>query len=156
MSKLTHLGDDGRPHMVDVSSKSESKRVAIARGVVSVPGELLDRIASRTFAKGDVIAIAELAGIMGAKRTADLIPLCHPIGLDSVRMSILRIDGGLEVVAEAATTARTGVEMEAMTAVSVSCLTLYDMLKSAARDISIQRIELIEKRGGKSGIWRRE
>lgn len=156
MSKLTHLGDDGRPHMVDVSSKSESKRVAIARGVVSVPGELLDRIASRTFAKGDVIAIAELAGIMGAKRTADLIPLCHPIGLDFVRMSILRIDGGLEVVAEAATTARTGVEMEAMTAVSVSCLTLYDMLKSAARDISIQRIELIEKRGGKSGIWRRE
>jgi cyclic pyranopterin phosphate synthase len=142
--------------MVDVSGKPVTDRAAIARGFVAVPDEVLARIADKTVAKGDVIAIAELAGIMGAKHTADLIPLCHPIALDSVTLAIRPADGGLAVEAEAATAARTGVEMEAMIAVAVACLTLYDMLKSAARDIRIERIELIEKRGGKSGTWRRE
>ena len=156
MSNLTHFDSDGRPHMVDVSAKAESTRVAIASGFVSVPDSLLARITSGSIAKGDPIAIAELAGIMGAKRTAELIPLCHPLPLNSVKVRICQTEGGLEVTAQAATSARTGVEMEAMTAVAVACLTLYDMLKSAARDIRIEHIELIEKRGGKSGTWRRE
>ena len=155
MSELTHFDGDGRPQMVDVSAKPVSERLATARGFVAVPEELLARIAAGTVAKGDPIAIAELAGIMGAKRTADLIPLCHPLGLDKVSVAIRPAPGGLAVEAEAVTTARTGVEMEAMTAVAVACLTLYDMLKSAARGITIERIELVEKRGGKSGTWTR-
>jgi len=155
MSDLTHFDRDGRPRMVDVSAKATTTRVAVARGFVSIPDELLARIADRAVAKGDIIAVAELAGIMGAKRTAELIPLCHPLGLDSVEVSICPSEGGLEVTATATTVARTGVEMEAMTAVAVACLTIYDMLKSAARDIRIERIELLEKSGGKSGIWRR-
>lgn len=155
MSDLTHFDRDGRPRMVDVSAKATTTRVAVARGFVSIPDELLARIADRAVAKGDIIAVAELAGIMGAKRTAELIPLCHPLGLDSVEVSICPSEGGLEVTATATTVARTGVEMEAMTAVAVACLTIYDMLKSAARDIRIERIELLEKSGGKSGTWRR-
>ena len=150
----SHFDADGRPQMVDVSAKPETGRVAIARGFVAVPAEVLARLGGN--AKGDPIAIAELAGIMGAKRTADLIPLCHPIGLDAVSVSITPVDQGLTIEAEARTAGRTGVEMEAMTAVSIACLTLYDMLKSEARGISIERIELVEKRGGKSGTWRRE
>jgi len=155
MSDLTHFDRNGRPRMVDVSAKATTTRVAVARGFVSIPDELLARIADRAVAKGDIIAVAELAGIMGAKRTAELIPLCHPLGLDSVEVSICPSEGGLEVTATATTVARTGVEMEAMTAVAVACLTIYDMLKSAARDIRIERIELLEKSGGKSGTWRR-
>ena len=155
MSDLTHFDRDGRPRMVDVSAKATTTRVAVAHGFVSIPDELLARIADRAVAKGDIIAVAELAGIMGAKRTAELIPLCHPLGLDSVEVSICPSEGGLEVTATATTVARTGVEMEAMTAVAVACLTIYDMLKSAARDIRIERIELLEKSGGKSGTWRR-
>ena len=155
MSELTHFDGDGRAQMVDVSAKAPTERVATARGFVAVPAELLAKIAAGTIAKGDPIGIAELAGIMGAKRTADLIPLCHPIALDAVTVAIRPAPGGLSVEAAARTTARTGVEMEAMTAVAVACLTLYDMLKSAARGITIERIELVEKRGGKSGIWTR-
>ena len=155
MSDLTHFDRNGRLQMVDVSAKATTTRVAVARGFVSIPDELLARIADRAVAKGDIIAVAELAGIMGAKRTAELIPLCHPLGLDSVEVSICPSQGGLEVTAKATTIARTGVEMEAMTAVAVACLTIYDMLKSTARDIRIERIELLEKSGGKSGTWRR-
>jgi molybdenum cofactor biosynthesis protein B len=155
MSELTHFDSEGRPKMVDVSGKVESARVAIARGFVSVPDALLAQITGGAIGKGDPVAIAELAGIMAAKRTADLIPLCHPLALDSVGVSIEPEAGGLAVEAEAATNGRTGVEMEAMTAVAVACLTLYDMLKGAAREIRIERIELVEKRGGKSGVWSR-
>ncbi len=155
MKDLAHFGEGGRPRMVDVSAKPVSDRVAIARGFVSLPEDLLAGIAGNAVAKGDPIAVAELAGIMGAKRTAELIPLCHPLALDSVRVSIRPEAGGLSVEAEASISARTGVEMEAMTAVAVACLTLYDMLKGAARGISIERIQLVEKRGGKSGTWRR-
>lgn len=156
MSELTHFDGEGRAQMVDVSAKAESSRVAIARGFVSIPAELLKRIADKAIAKGDPIAIAEIAGIMGAKQTSGLIPLCHPLALDSVNVAIRPEQGGLMVEARVATTARTGVEMEAMTAVAVACLTLYDMVKSVARDIRIERIELVEKRGGKSGKWTRE
>ncbi|MBA3666713.1 MAG: cyclic pyranopterin monophosphate synthase MoaC [Sphingomonas sp.] len=154
MSGLTHFDGDGRARMVDVSGKVASERVAIARGFVAVPEKVLARIEAS--GKGEPIAVAELAGIMGAKRTGELIPLCHPLGLDAVSVSISPGDGGLTVEAEVRTTGRTGVEMEAMTAVSIACLTLYDMLKAAARGITIERIELVEKRGGKSGTWRRE
>ena len=156
MSELTHFAGDGRPHMVDVSAKPVAERVAVARGFVAIPAALLARVAARDIAKGDVIAVAELAGIMAAKRTADLIPLCHPLGLDAVAVRIVAAERGLAVEAEARATGRTGVEMEAMTAVAVACLTLYDMLKSSAREINIENIELVEKRGGKSGMWRRD
>jgi len=154
---LSHFDADGRPHMVDVSAKPKTDRRASARGFVRLDPETMDLVASGRAAKGDVRAIAELAGIMGAKRTGDLIPLCHPLPLTSVRVRV-EIDAdlpGLAVHAEARTIGRTGVEMEAMTAVSVACLTIYDMLKSAARDMTIERVELVEKTGGKSGTWRR-
>ncbi len=150
-----HFDADGRAHMVDVSAKPETHREASARGRVRMDKATLDAVGDA--AKGDVIAVAELAGIMAAKQTGTLIPLCHPIGLDSVTV---RIDPdislpGLTVTAEARCTGRTGVEMEAMTAVSVACLTIYDMLKAIDRGMSIEAVELIAKSGGKSGDWRR-
>ena len=156
MSDLTHFDGDGRPRMVDVSGKAETGRLAIARGFVAVPDAVLALVKEGRVGKGDVIAVAELAGIMAAKRTGELIPLCHPLGLDAVNVSIRPTDGGLTVEAEVRVTGRTGVEMEAMTSVSVACLTLYDMLKAAARGITIERIQLVEKHGGKSGSWRRD
>ena len=153
----THFDPDGRAHMVDVSAKPETARAATARGRVRMQRATLDQATGSGSAKGDVIAIAELAGIMAAKQTGTLIPLCHPIGLDSVTV---RIDAdadlpGLAVIAEARCTGRTGVEMEAMTAVSVACLTIYDMLKSIDRGMVIEAVELVAKSGGKSGEWRR-
>ena len=143
--------------MVDVSDKPETARAATARGRVRMEQATLDRVTGGGAAKGDVIAIAELAGIMAAKQTGTLIPLCHPIGLDSVTVKIDADAGlpGLTVVAEARCRARTGVEMEAMTAVSVACLTIYDMLKSIDRRMVIESVELVAKSGGKSGDWRR-
>lgn len=156
MSELSHFDERGRPAMVDISAKPEAARTATARGLVRLPAELLARVRSGGSAKGDVIGIAELAGIMAAKRTSDLIPLCHPLPLSSVRVRIVADEAapGLAITAEARTTGRTGVEMEALCAVSVACLTIYDMLKGASREIVIERIELIEKAGGRSGDWR--
>jgi cyclic pyranopterin phosphate synthase len=151
----THFDADGRAHMVDVSAKPATARAATARGRVRMEPATLDAVHSAT--KGDVIAVAELAGIMAAKQTGTLIPLCHPIGLDSVSVRI-EADAtlpGLVVTAEARCTGRTGVEMEAMTAVSVACLTIYDMLKAMDRGMVIEAIELVAKSGGKSGDWRR-
>lgn len=156
MSELTHFDDEGRARMVDVSAKRVTVRVAAARGRVSMDRATLDRALSGA-AKGDVVAIAELAGIMAAKRTGELIPLCHPLALDAVTVRITP-DGGLpgfSVHAEARTSARTGVEMEAMTAVTVACLTIYDMLKAMDRAMVIEGVELIAKSGGNSGEWRR-
>lgn len=155
---LTHFDDNGRPRMVDVSAKPDTERFAMAGGHVRLSPAVLDIVRSGTVGKGNVIGIAELAGIMGAKRTSDLIPLCHPLPLSAVRLRIEIDDSlpGLAVLAEVRTTGRTGVEMEAMTAVAVACLTIYDMLKAVARDIVIERVELIEKSGGKSGTWRRQ
>lgn len=145
--------------MVDVSAKPETARAATARGRVRMAAATLEAVGSAGGAgKGDVIAVAELAGIMAAKRTGDLIPLCHPIGLDSVSVRIAADAAlpGLIVTAETRCTGRTGVEMEAMTAVSVACLTIYDMLKAIDRGMAIEAVELVAKSGGKSGDWRRD
>ena len=157
MPQLTHFDESGRARMVDVSAKSETVRVAIARGAVRMPGELLARVEAGSVGKGDVASVAELAGIMAAKKTSDLIPLCHPLMLSSVRLRVEpdRLLPGLIVEAEVKTAGQTGVEMEALTAVSVACLTIYDMLKAGSRDIIIGPIELIHKSGGKSGAWTR-
>jgi cyclic pyranopterin phosphate synthase len=157
MSRLTHFDDEGRPHMVDVSAKPVTAREATARGRVRMRPETLDQVRAGA-AKGDVIGIAELAGIMAAKRTGELIPLCHPLGLDAVEVKVV-VDAdlpGLAVSATARTRGPTGVEMEAMTAVSVACLTIYDMLKAIDRAMTIEAVELVAKSGGKSGSWRRE
>lgn len=157
MSDLTHFDDEGGPRMVDVSAKPETARRAVARGRVRMEATTLQLVMDRGVAKGDVITVAELAGIMAAKRTGDLIPLCHPLGLDAVEMRIAPDPDlpGLAVTAEGRSTGRTGIEMEAMTAVSVACLTIYDMLKAVDRSMTIEAIELVEKSGGKSGEWRR-
>lgn len=154
--ELAHFDESGRPRMVDVSAKAETERVAVARGRVRAEPATLDLVRSGAAAKGDVVRIAELAGVMAAKRTGDLIPLCHPLPLTSVVVTIAPDETlpGFAVTAEARTIGRTGVEMEAMTAVSVACLTLYDMLKSADRGMRIEAIELVEKKGGKSGHWK--
>ena len=155
MSELTHFDEGGKPRMVDVSGKPETAREAVARGRVRLGPETLALVTAGRVGKGDVIGIAELAGIMGAKRTSELIPLCHPLALSSVTVRVTVAAPGLVVEATARTTGPTGVEMEALTAVSVACLTIYDMLKAAERGISIEAIELVAKSGGKSGEWRR-
>ena len=143
--------------MVDVSDKPATARRAVAEALVVMDQETLTLIIDGHATKGDVLAVAELAGIMGAKRTAELIPLCHPIALTDVGVEITpdRKASALRITAHAATTGPTGVEMEALTAASVAALTAYDMLKSADRAISIEGLRLIEKRGGKSGVWQR-
>lgn len=154
---LTHFDKDGRPHMVDVSAKSTTARKAIARGKVLMEGTTLDIVLAGNVKKGDVCTIAELAGIMGAKHTSTLIPLCHPLPLSSVKLQIKPDNDlpGLIVEAAAKTTGQTGVEMEALTAVSVACLTIYDMLKAVDKRMVISDICLLEKTGGKSGDWNR-
>ena len=156
MSGLTHIGPDGRARMVDVSGKPETDRIASARGFVRMDEATLGLVRDGTAAKGDVARIAELAGIMAAKRTHELIPLCHLLPLSGISVAVDIAEGGLGVTAQARTTASTGVEMEALCAVSVACLTIYDMLKAKARGMTIERVELVEKSGGASGEWRRE
>jgi len=155
--ELSHFDEDGRPHMVDVSSKAVTARKAVARGVVTMQAATLEIVLAGDVKKGDVRAIAELAGIMGAKHTSTLIPLCHPLPLSSVKLQIITDTDlpGLIVEASAKTTGQTGVEMEALTAVSVACLTIYDMLKAVDKAMVIGDICLLEKTGGKSGDWRR-
>ncbi|WP_173931734.1 cyclic pyranopterin monophosphate synthase MoaC [Chelativorans sp. Marseille-P2723] len=155
-SGLTHLRSDGRAEMVDVGAKADSHRTATARGCVVMAMETLKAIVSNNAKKGDVIAVARLAGIMAAKKTYDLIPLCHPLALNKVSVEIEPDEGlpGLRVEATARVTGKTGVEMEALTAVSVACLTIYDMAKALDRGMSITGVHLVEKKGGKSGTWR--
>ncbi|MEE9216553.1 MAG: cyclic pyranopterin monophosphate synthase MoaC [Anaerolineales bacterium] len=150
---LTHLDDEGRAHMVDVGAKPETERVAIAKGVVRVSPETLATAREGNLKKGDLISVAELAGVMAAKRTADLIPLCHPLSLThiNVELEFAEDPPRIEVKAEVQTMGRTGVEMEALTAVSVASLTVYDMIKGLERGARITDIRLIEKRGGSSG-----
>jgi len=152
---LTHFDGEGRAVMVDVGDKNVTARRAVASGKVTMRAETLALVTDKTAKKGDVITIAELAGIMGAKRTADLIPLCHPLPLSkvTVKISVDQNLPGLSVLAETKTTGQTGVEMEALTAVSVTCLTIYDMLKAVDRDMVIGTVMLLEKSGGKSGDW---
>ncbi len=157
MSDLTHIGPDGRAVMVDISNKDETARSATAIGGVRMSAEAFKIATSRDTKKGDPIAIAELAGIMAAKKTADLIPLCHPLPLLNVKVSISpRDDGsGLAIEATAKTTGKTGVEMEALTAIAGAALTLYDMLKAVDKSMRIEGIELLEKTGGTSGDFRK-
>jgi len=154
--RLTHLDADGTARMVDVAGKPETDRRAVARAVVRMSPETAAAVAAGDAPKGDVIAVARIAGIQGAKRTGELIPLCHPIGLDAVDVDAeLDVDAGtLTLTATARVTARTGVEMEAMTAASVAALTVYDMVKGLERGVRIEAVELLEKTGGRSGTWR--
>ena len=140
--------------MVDVSAKPATVRDAVASGLVRMTRETRDLALSGGAKKGDVIAAAEIAGVMAAKKTADLIPLCHPLALTKVEVRVEPVDAGLGVTAKVATIGPTGVEMEALTAVSVACLTLYDMLKAAERGMVIEAVRLLEKSGGASGDWR--
>ncbi len=155
MSRLTHLDDQGRARMVDVSDKASTLREAVATGRLRTTPEVRDLAVTGKAAKGDVITTAELAGVMAAKRTSDLIPLCHPLALSKVGVVVTPCDDGFEVTATVRTTGPTGVEMEALTAVSVACLTLYDMLKAADKGMVIDQVQLISKTGGKSGDWNR-
>ncbi|MEM6300655.1 MAG: cyclic pyranopterin monophosphate synthase MoaC [Pseudomonadota bacterium] len=158
MSKLTHLDEDGRATMVDVSHKAENKRRAVASAVVTMHLETLALIESNGISKGDVLNTARIAGIQAAKRCDELIPLCHSLPLDSVQLSFDRDESlpGLRVVAEAVVTAKTGVEMEALTAASVAALTIYDMCKAVDKNIIIGPLQLEKKEGGRSGTWERE
>ena len=150
---LTHLDEQGRASMVDVGAKPETEREAVARGFVAMKPETLQLIRDGQLKKGDVLGTARLAGIMGAKHTPQLIPLCHPIPLDQIVVELEPDDNGpgVRITATAKTSAKTGVEMEALTAVSIAALTLYDMCKSVDRGMRIQDVRLVKKRGGKSG-----
>jgi cyclic pyranopterin phosphate synthase len=154
-TKLTHLDETGAAHMVDVGDKVETERLAVAEGSVRMRPETLALIRSGNAFKGDVIGTARVAGIMAAKKTHDLIPLCHPLLLSKISVDIEADDAlpGLHVSATVKLTGKTGVEMEALTAVSVACLTIYDMAKAADKAMIIQGIRLVRKTGGKSGDW---
>jgi cyclic pyranopterin phosphate synthase len=156
VSKLSHLDETGRARMVDASAKPPTARQAVAIGLVRMARETRDLALAGAAKKGDVIAVAEIAGVMAAKKTAELIPLCHPLALSRVEVRIEAADAGLAVTASVAATGPTGVEMEALTAVSVACLTLYDMLKAAERGMVIEAVRVVEKTGGASGDWRAE
>ena len=156
MSDLTHFDERGASRMVDVGAKDVTARVARAAGRVRMAAATQQRIRDRGFAKGDVIEVARLAGIMAAKKTADLIPLCHPLSLDSVTLEFeFPDDATVRIEARVSVTARTGVEMEALTAVTVAALTIYDMCKAIDRGLMIEAVGLVEKSGGRSGHWTR-
>lgn len=150
---LTHLDDTGAARMVDVGGKADTRREAVARGRIAMSATAVAAVREGSAAKGDVIAAARIAGIMAAKRTADLIPLCHPLPLSKVEIAFDVGDAGVTVTATAATTAPTGVEMEALTAVNVALLTLYDMVKAIDKGMVLHDIRLMSKVGGKSGDW---
>lgn len=155
--KLSHVDESGRAGMVDVSGKPVSERSATAEGAVRMSAEACALVTANGLEKGDVLRVAEVAGVMAAKRAGELIPLCHPLGLDAVHVAAA-VDGelpGVRVSATARCTARTGVEMEALTAVAVACLTVYDMVKAVDRGMTIEAVRLIEKTGGTRGDWHR-
>jgi cyclic pyranopterin monophosphate synthase len=153
--ELTHLNERGEVHMVDVGDKEVTRRTAIAEGFVNMSPELVARIFEGDLPKGDAAAVARVAGIMGAKKTAELIPLCHPISLSSVEVQLEPSGHGVAIVATVTTTSQTGVEMEAMTAVSASALTIYDMVKGIERGVTIESVRLRKKEGGRTGTWER-
>lgn len=154
-SEFTHLNEDGEVHMVDVGGKDVTERVAVAEGFVTMSDELTERFLSGDLPKGDAAAVARVAGIAGAKKTADLIPLCHPIPLTGVEVKLEPSGHGIRIVATVSTTGQTGVEMEAMTAVSTAALTIYDMVKGLERGTTIGSVRLLRKAGGRSGLWTR-
>ena len=154
MSGLTHIGPDGAANMVDVGGKQATHRVAVASGRIAMSVAALAAIRSGDAPKGDVLGTARIAGIMAAKRTGDLIPLCHPLALDAVNVDFTFEEDGIRATATASLTGKTGVEMEAMVAVSTALLTVYDMAKAIDKGMVIGEVRLIEKRGGKSGHWK--
>ena len=156
MSKLTHLDSQGAARMVDVGGKPETARSATATGRIRMAPEALAAVRDGSGPKGDVLAAARIAGIMAAKKTGELIPLCHPLSLDAVQVEFAFEDDAVRATARASLTGRTGVEMEAMTATSVALLTIYDMAKALDKGMVIEGVRLLEKTGGKSGTWRAE
>ena len=155
MTPLSHFDDQGQAHMVDVSAKDSSPREAVAEGRIIMLPETLELVTAGTAKKGDVLGVARLAGIMAAKRTADLIPLCHPLALTKVALDLTPDSTlpGVRITATVRSSGQTGVEMEALTAVSVACLTIYDMLKAVEKGMQIDGIRLLRKEGGKSGLY---
>ena len=161
--ELTHIDEKGEVRMVDVSAKPDTERVAIAEGFISMKPETLELIAAGAAAKGDVLACARVAGVMAAKRTSDLIPMCHPLNTTKAKVDCVavgageRADGrvGVHVTATCGVTGKTGIEMEALTAASVACLTVYDMCKAVDRGMEIADVRLLKKDGGKTGLWLR-
>ncbi|MCF6271698.1 MAG: cyclic pyranopterin monophosphate synthase MoaC [Rhodobacteraceae bacterium] len=153
MSNLTHFDDKGAAHMVDVSEKATTSRTAIAKGFISMQPATLAMVAQGTAKKGDVLGVARLAGIMAAKKTHDLIPLCHPLALSKVAVELEIAEGGIEIEATVKNTGQTGVEMEALTAVSLAALTVYDMVKAVDKSMVISQVRLVLKDGGKSGLF---
>jgi cyclic pyranopterin phosphate synthase len=153
MKDLSHMDEKGRPKMIDVSGKPETERLAIAKGLVKMQAATFKRIKDKRVEKGDVLAVAQLAGIMAAKQTSHLIPLCHPIPIDEVKIDFAldEKNSAVEITAAVKSTGKTGVEMEALTAVAVAALTIYDMVKSIDRGMRIESIRLVKKSGGKSG-----
>lgn len=158
MNKLTHLNEQGAAHMVDVSEKDNTRREATARAFISMKAETLHMITQGKHKKGDVLAVARVAGIQAAKRCPDLIPLCHPLMLTGVDVELIPDEekSGIQISATCRLCGQTGVEMEALTAASIAALTIYDMCKAVDRGMVIQSVSLIEKKGGKSGHWKRK
>ena len=162
--ELTHIDSNGDVRMVDVSQKADTERIAVAEGFIFMHQETLDLITSGEAKKGDVLACARVAGVMGAKRTSDLIPMCHPLNITKAKVELepigpgQREDGrvGIHVMATCGVTGKTGIEMEALTAASIACLTIYDMCKAVDRGMEISDIRLLKKDGGKTGLWLRE
>jgi cyclic pyranopterin phosphate synthase len=152
---LTHLNRAGEAHMVDVGGKEETEREAVAEGLVVMSPEVAARFFAGDLPKGDAAAVARIAGITGAKKTAELIPLCHPIPITGVEVALERSGRGIRVLATVRTTGRTGVEMEAMTAVATAALAIYDMVKGVERGVTVESIGLVRKTGGRSGTWER-
>jgi cyclic pyranopterin monophosphate synthase len=155
VATLSHFDTKGAARMVDVSDKPETERLAVATATVLMAKETLELVLQGGAKKGDVLSVARLAGIMGAKRTPDLIPLCHPLPLSSVEVALEVVDDGVRVEATARVTGQTGVEMEALTAAAVAGLTLIDMVKAVEKGVSLERVRLLAKSGGRSGEWRR-
>jgi len=155
MSKLSHLDKKGRARMVDVSAKADTKRTAVAQGKIVMSSKTLKLILQGGLEKGDVFTVAKVAAVQGAKRTAELIPMCHPIPIDGIELDFEhnKTEASITVKASVTSTGKTGVEMEALTACAIALLTIYDMAKSAERGMEIREIYLLEKRGGKSGSW---
>lgn len=151
--RLTHLSESGEVHMVDVTAKEATRRTAVAEATVRMDADLAERFLEGDLPKGDAAAVVRIAGILGAKKTPELVPLCHPIRLESVEIHLEPVGHGIRIAATVATTDKTGVEMEAMTAVATAAIALYDMVKSVERGVTIESIRLLRKTGGRSGEW---
>lgn len=156
MNELTHVRPDGSAHMVDVTEKAVTSREAVARGTLRTRSDVVERIAQGDLPKGEALPVARIAGIMGAKRTSDLVPLCHPLPISGVEVDLVPVEDRVEITARVRTRGVTGVEMEALTAVTVTALTVYDMIKAVDHLATIEDIGVVSKSGGKSGDWTRE